>query len=81
MTDEAFVTFADLVEATGITPATIRQWLWRQWHRSPRTRIEWAIATATDLTTRQLVYSLPDAMRTEAATRRSAMRRDSRPIA
>lgn len=71
-----FVVAALAVTSAGVTPNTFRQWLFRQWH--PNRRATWTIAVACDLGTREVVYSLPDVMRAEAATRRSAMTRTVR---
>lgn len=75
---EAFVSRDLAIYAADVDPARFRQWLVRQWNRGEkRPRDTWTIATACDVTTRELVYSLPDVMRAAAATRRSPMRRSA----
>lgn len=71
-----FVTSDLAVTAAGVTPNLFRQWLFRQWH--PNRRASWTIAVACNITSREVVYSLPDVMQAEAATRRSAMTRTVR---
>ena len=75
---EPFVTRDLAVYAAEVDPARFRQWLVRQWNRGgKRPRDTWTIAIACDVTTHELIYSLPDVMRAAAATRRSPMRRSA----
>lgn len=73
---DVFVRADVAITSAGITPNLFRQWLFRQWH--PNRRTAWTIAVACDTRTHDVIYSLPDVMRAEAATRRSTMTRTVR---